>query len=50
MMKKKEEEMMMMMIDFNREIQDLEQGKMYKYLGTEERIHKEIKNVTEIQE
>jgi len=48
--------------DFNREIQELEQGKTYKYLGTEEsegihhqqmkerfqKEHQEIKNDTEI--
>jgi hypothetical protein len=34
-----------LMIDINREIQELEQGKMYKYLGIEESegIHQQMK-------
>jgi hypothetical protein len=42
--------MIMIILDFNREIQELEEGKMYNYLGNEERIYREIKNDTEIQE
>ena len=42
--------MIVIILDFNREIQELEQGKMYTYLGIEERLHKEIENDTEIRE
>jgi len=41
---------MIMIRDFSREIEELKQEKMYKHLGIEERIHKEIKNDTEIWE
>jgi len=42
--------MIMIILDFNREIQELKQGEIYKYLGIEERLHKEIKNDMEMRE
>ena len=42
--------MIMIIPDFIREIQELEQGKIYTYLGIEKRLHKEIKNDAEIRQ